>query len=372
MGSAQLTFYDLSRAYYSAYYLNGFQELAESHDLQVSFSHALPARLAAALQEPAYQTRLFAASVFRLQQGGRELYFCIDAHDASRVHKSPAESGFHLPLLEAVDVYFKVNYNPADIAAATELDSWRDKIRPVSQFMPVRPHKWLKYCRRLIAPPALRGLQPGLEHNYPYAGYLSDARRRILDIKNFKSVQEMRAYRDSPKDIDIYFVTGFHANPRLEETMRSRARIIEALADVTDLHTRVGFASYNEMPEEYAQYAQPRQNQDRHMETLARARVVIYTQGVEGCISSKFALAMSMGIPMIGEPLANNPTMVEANPHLRQQFAWIRPDDIAEHAVELAKNTLLTAELAASNARMFDAQLAPGPTARAILAALLD
>ena len=106
------------------------------------------------------------------------------------------------------------------------------------------------------------------------------------------------------------------------------------------------------------------------MQLLARSRIVIYTQGIERCISSKFSLAMAIGAVMVGEPLENNPAMREQNPHLDLQFGYTEPDAIAGRAIELAQSQEQVDALSANNMQMFDTQLRPRIAARDMLAVL--
>ncbi|MBY0498570.1 MAG: hypothetical protein K2P74_02985 [Nitrosomonas sp.] len=370
MTQAQLTFYDTSRAYYASYYLQGFDELSRNGKLQIRIAHSLPQRLKTAIQDADWEHLLFAMALFKFQQGNHEWYFCIDTHDVNSVNVANHSGGYHLPLLQNVDVYFKVNYNPDQIEYTPILKDFRRKIFSVSQFFPIKPGSFLSLSRRLLLTPRLFGFRPGVNYNVPYKDYLTDAKFRLRDLKNFQSLEQILAHRATAKDIDIFFVTSFRQNARHAAVMNHRYQVIKKLSSIASLNTATGFSSEKALPEKYAEVFYPRLDQENYLETLARAKVVIYTQGIAGCLSSKFGLAMALGVAVIGEPLENNPDLLIANPHLKEQFSYSNPDDIVAHAVQLATNPEQARTLGALNAAMFDNQLAPRPTAEYILQAL--
>ncbi len=370
MTHAQLTFYDTSRAYYASYYLHGFDELAKNGKLQIRTAHSLPARLMSAVQDADWQHLLFAMALFKFQQGDHEWYFCIDTHDVNSVNAENHTGGYHLPLLQSVDAYFKVNYNPDQIEYTPALREFREKILSVSQFFPVRPGSLLSLSRRLLLTPALFGFKPGVNYNVPYKGYVTDAKFRLRDLKNFQPLEQIVAHRSTAKDIDIFFVTSFRQNSRHTAVMERRYQVIKKLCSATSLNTATGFSSDKALPEKYAKVFYPRLSQESYLDTLARAKVVIYTQGIAGCLSSKFGLAMALGVAVTGEPLVNNPDLLITNPHLKEQFSYSNPDDIVEHAIHLATNPEKANELGSLNAAMFDTQMAPRPTAEYVIQAL--
>ncbi len=370
MTDAYLTFYDTSRAYYASYYLQGFHELAKNGKLQIRTAHSLPARLMPAIQDSDWQHLLFAMVLFKFQQGDHEWYFCIDTHDVNSVNVTNHTGGYHLPLLQSVDVYFKVNYNPDQIEYTPALKDFREKILSVSQFFPIRPESFLSLSRRLLLTPALFGFKPGINYNVPYKDYLTDAKFRLRDLKNFQSLEQILVHRATPKDIDVFFVTSFRHNSRHVAVMERRYQVIKKLSDAASLNTATGFSCEKPLPEKYAEVFYPRLSQESYLETLARAKVVIYTQGIAGCLSSKFGLAMALGVAVIGEPLENNPELLIANPHLKKQFAYSDPDEIVERAIHLATNLEKARELGNLNAAMFDTQMAPRPTAEYVVQAL--
>ena len=371
MSAASLVFYDTSSAYYSGYYLTGFRAISTEQDLRVRVSNALPPRLAPAVRDAEWQHLLFAMALFRLRVGDREWFFCIDAHDANALDAPGKPGGYHLPLLRSVDAWFKVNYNPAVVDRTPELRPHRDKIRGIAQFFPIRPAMRLALCRRLVLPTTLFGFRPGLGHKQPYVGAMADARKRLAELRNFPTFSEIIGCRGIPKDIDIFFVTSYRGNARHANEMAQRYRLIKKLRVTHGLSVATGFSSFGDLPDKYADVHHPRLDREEYTRTLARSRVAVYTQGMEGCISSKFSLSMAVGNAVVGEPLLNNPDLVKENPHLAEQFAWRDADEIAARAVDLASRQPEKArELGALNAAMFDRQIAPRAVAEYVLRTL--
>lgn len=370
MNDISLTFYDTSRLYYASYYLKGFDELARTDGLRVHIAQSLPERLKTAVQNSEWQHLLFAMVLCRFQQDSKVLYFCIDTHDDNAVNENTRTGGYHLPLLQSVDVYFKVNLNSHILSQTPALLAHRDKIYSIAQFFPIQPPFRLQLGLRLALPSAWVGYKPGLGHNQPYDGHMQAARYRRSDLKKFLPLEHILAYRDTPKDIDIFYVTSYRSHPRHAAVMEQRYQVMDKLASITRFQSVIGFASNHTLPEKYAHRAQRRLNQSTYLETLARCKVFIYTQGMENCLSSKFGLAMALGIAAAGEPLANNPHMQSVYPHLHEQFGYITPDTLIDQAIQLADDTEKSQRLGKLNAAMFDNYLSPRAAATSILALL--
>lgn len=372
MTKPHITFYDTSKAYYASYYLHGFNELKKENRLGLSIAHTLPSELKEAIQNSDRQHLLFLMILFKLQLGDKHWYFCIDTHDSNTLEISNQIDGYHLPLLQSVDAYFKVNYNPNEIERIPELRTQQNKIHSISQFIPLQPSPFLPFCRRLLLTPALFGFKPGLDFSRSYDGYLADARNRFRDLKNFQSLKQIITHRNVKKDIDLFFRTSFRHKPNHETAMDGRLQIMQKLSSIPQLHTAMGFSSYRKLPDKYVNYIHPRLKQSEYVEILARSKIVIYTQGMLGCISSKFALAMALGVAVAGNPLENNPELLAAYPHLREQFRYTEPDELIDYAMHLATHPEKARELGALNASMFDNHLAPRPTAEYVLRTLIN
>ncbi len=367
MDKPRLIFYDSSRVYYSSYYLNGFNELRKSGNLHISISHAIPAQFKSALQNKDWQHLLFTMHLFKYRKGDKECFFCIDTHDSNDIDAHKGSGGYHLPLLQQVDAYFKVNYNPEIIAHTPILKAFDNKIYSISQFFPLKPSLPFSLSHKLALPSKWFGYTPGLSYIQSYDGHLSEAKYRMRDLKNFPTLKQIIAYRKAPKDIDIFYVTSYRHQARHETIMQHRLEVMKKLADIPTLNSVKGFTSYHALPEEYAHVSQRRLSQLEYLETLARSRIVIYTQGIESCISSKFGLAMALGIAAVGEPLANNPQMQTIYPHLKEQFGYTYPDELVNQAIRLINDPEKTRALGNLNAAMFDHYLAPRPTAEYVL-----
>ena len=367
MNDINLTFYDTSRLYYASYYLKGFDELVKSDGLRVRIAQSLPEQLKSAVQDSEWQHLLFAMVLCRFQQGSKILYFCIDTHDDNAIDVNTRTGGYHLPLLESVDAYFKVNLNSAILSQTPALLTHRDKIHSIAQFFPIQPPFRLQLGLRLALPSSWVGYKPGLGHNQPYDGHVQAARYRRSDLKKFLPLEHILTFRDTPKDIDIFYVTSYRNHPRHATVMEQRFQVMDKLASIPRFHSVIGFASNHTLPARYAHLAQRRLNQVTYLETLARCKVFVYTQGMESCLSSKFGLTMALGIAAVGEPLANNPDMQAAYPHLHEQFGYTDPDTLIQQAIQLADDTERNQRLGRLNASLFDHYLSPRAAATSIL-----
>ena len=248
-------------------------------------------------------------------------------------------TGYHLPLLQSVDTYFKVNYNLDHINSTLILNYFNSKILNISQFFSIRPRSFLLLSRKILLSPRLLGFKPSVNHNLPYKNYLTDARLPLRDLKNYQPFERILAHQETPKDTDIFLITSFRHGSRHTEAMEYRYQVIKKLSCLTSLiNPEIGFSSEKLLPEKYAKVTYPRLSQDAYLGTLARAKVIIYTQGIAGCLSSKFGLAMASGAAVIGQPLGNNPGLLIKNSHLKEQLGNSNPDKIVGHAVHLATN----------------------------------
>ena len=333
----------------------------------MSISHTIPAQFKSALQNKDWQHLLFTMHLFKYRKGEKEYFFCIDTHDSNDIDVHTRSRGYHLPLLQQVDAYFKVNFNPEIIARTPILKVFDSKIYSIPQFFPLKPSLPFSLSHKLALPSKWFGYTPGLSYIQPYDGHLSEAKYRLRDLKNFPTLKQVIAYRKAPKNIDIFYVTSYRHQERHEKIMQHRLRVMKKLADIPTLKTVQGFTSYHALPEEYVHESRQRLSQMEYLETLARSRIVIYTQGIESCISSKFGLAMALGVTVVGEPLANNPQMLTTYPHLKEQFGYTDPDELVNQAIRLANDPDKTQTLGTLNAAMFDQYLAPRPSANYVL-----
>jgi hypothetical protein len=364
---SRVSFIDTSRVYFSSFYLHGFNELADTGRIRLRVANRIPERLKKAVQDPEWQHLLFAMCLFEYRQEGRTRYFCIDAHDGNRLDREAPNGGYHWPLLEAVDAYFKVNLNARIVDETPELFAHRQKIRGVPQFFPVKPPLIAALGRRILLPSAWFGFRPGLAHDQVYRGHWAEALRRLRDFANFPAIDDMLNHRTDKKDVDIFFVTSFYAKPRHRTMMERRYRIMKLIGRCQDLKCVVGFTSTESVPESFRDALSPRLTLEQYIATVARARVVVYTQGMERCISSKFAIAMALGSTLVGEPLGNDPSLVQPHSSLAEQLNTEEPDAIAERAIVLARDSVRAREIGATNSQIFDSELSPRASAERML-----
>lgn len=359
---------DTSGIYYSSYYIEGFYQLAETRpNLSVKVSLNIPPRLKRALRDNRWQHLLFAMCLFRIQTGQEERLVCIDTHDVNSLDVESQTEGYHLPLLESVDIYYKVNFNASVIADTPQLSRYADKILPIAQFSPIKVSHWLPFTRRLLKPMKFLGLSPGLRHDQPYLNHFQDALQRLRHLKNFETLSSMLAMREQEKDIDLFFVTSYRAHPRHAEVMDNRYNVITELKAQTQYNVEAGFTAFGPLPDHYQSVQMPRLNQMEYLDRISRSKIVVYTRGIADCISSKFLLFMVSGCVVVGEPIANNLKMLQAFPHLQEQFGFTSAPGIIAKVLELLAADHKRHELADLNMRFFDQWLSPVATAQRML-----
>ena len=373
MRKITVEYIDIASLYYSSYFNHGFDQLAKNvsdtngHSVSLAVSLRTPHKIKPALADKSWQHLLFAMCLFRIQIGNDEFIICIDTHDASTLDIEHQTEGYHLPLLQSVDIYYKVNFSPEMIRQTPLLKSFVNKIKPISQFFPLRPNRWIPFLRRIMLPTTMYGVRPGLRHGKPYVGHLHHAMERLRHLKNFQTFQSVLSTRKLKKDIDVFFVTSFRQHPKHAKVMESRYRLMKELMEQHGLNVIAGFTSFSKLPARYRDAQTARLNQKEYLDKISRSRIVIYTQGIANCISSKFSLFIAYGCVAVGEPIINNPEMSDMFPHLKEQFFSKSPYEIRDRVIELTRNEETQKDLALLNIRLFHEYLSPEKTAQRIL-----
>ncbi len=352
--TARLVFHDFCHLRHAGFYLSGFGQCQGEYGYGLRVSRTAPAPMCAALTDARWLRLRFAMCVFRSELFGKTQWFCIDGHDSNRLDLEGQCWGYHLPLLDAVDWYFKVNHDADRIATDPVLCTYREKIFPIQQFIPVRV-------------PWRASLVPRVLSSAAASWTSTDARERLRGMMNYPTLESILRLRRSPKDLDVFFVTSFREGDRHDAATDFRARIIRALRDQSGVNCLTGLAHSRPLPAEYADLEAPRFRPLEYLRNLARARVVIYTRGLHDCLSSRFALFLAMGLAIAGQRIVNNAPATYRHEHFRRQFFSDDPLEIAERAVELARNPREADELARLNMATFDRAYTPAAAARTVL-----
>lgn len=344
-----ITFFDFADLNYSSFFLNGFLENSRSFDYEFSISKSYPGMLSKFANDRAIRH----IPTFQAHINGETFIFCIDTADSCGRHPDILPS-FHKGLLESAQWYFKVNYNKTMLANDSSLGAGAEKILPTPAFLPLKyPKPWQ--------------LLPSLNLSNPVHKIVSPA-RRVKTLLTLRSLQQLKRLRDTPKDIDIFFVVGYYGRPVHAAEDEFRYQIMHEIASHKEIVAVTGFASHVALPGKFAEFKCKRYLHPEYLHQLSRAKIAIYVRGVHDCLSFKFGQIMALGMPVVGQTLHNNAENMYQYPYFKDQFAYNTPQLIAQKAVDLLKNPEKLALFGKANAHTFDTALTP----RAITARILE
>jgi hypothetical protein len=287
---------------------------------------------------------LFSICIFKFKNKNREFYFCIDLRDCYESDPKIGK-GYHLPLLEMVKYYFKVNYNIDAIQADPNLKINKNKILPIFPFFPVRTTKIFPY---LPSKTILRemGIWTSL-----------DQIKRIKNLYNILSLKQMKRMRNYRKDFDIFFVMNYYHNEVHQIDNEYRYQLMKEILK-SSKNTIVGFTSNDKIPGKFGELQLKRYSLKEHLTNLARSKVGIYVRGVHNCISFKFGQFLCLGLPIVGQTICNNPNIMKFN-FFKEQFSINDPVEIVQKANELLSMPEKMIAVGQSNANVFDNHFTP-------------
>ena len=357
--SDTIVYFDFSNLHFTGFYLNGLAESQTRLGYRFSVSRRPPAALSAALADKAWQALRFSMGVFEARVGDRKQRFCVDAHDANRLDHPAARFGYHYPLLEAVDHYFKVNFAPEAIQEDPLLIKHRHKIVPITPFIPIQPRPRMPYTPRLL---------PSVGDGWR----VNDCRRRLRVLRTPMSIAGVQQRRSAVKDLDLFFVTSFRRGDRHAAATAMRCTLLEGLAKVPLNSALMGFADARPLPSAAEAFRVPRLKLRDYLDELGRALIVIYTRGLHDCLSSKLSLALGAGAALVGQPASNQLDLFGPGSSVTEQLAFETPDAIVERVRDLIARPQDVARLGRGNAEFFDAHLTPSNAADCMLATLRD
>ncbi|MBN1466511.1 hypothetical protein JXA02_12155 [candidate division KSB1 bacterium] len=338
----RITYYNINNPFYSSFYLAGFADWAKKHACDFVIAKQLPAELRRSLSSANSVNLLFAICPFKMECADKAFYFCIDALDRSQMN-----GGFHLPLLEMVRYYFKVNYNFGDITADERLRRHAQVIRPVLPCCPIRGSDSARIVRVLSLP----GAAP-LQN-------LGESLKRAKYLSSMLTLAQLRRTRGLQKCHDIFFVSSFYQGEQHAAVNEFRYRIMKEIKRHRDVKAVIGFSSQKRLEGKFAPLQVKWMPLRHYLTTLARSRVGIYVRGLHNCISFKFGQLFSLGLPIVGQSICNNRDQIMNHPFFDEQFALDEAEDIADRAVELLHQPDKRHTLGLSNAHLFDSSFAP-------------
>ena len=189
---------------------------------------------------------------------------------------------------------------------------------------------------------------------------LRSALRAVPDTARVPRLETLKKLRGTRESLDVFFVTSYYPGPNHAPAMEFRYRLMQELDGRGLRDSSVyGFASRKEIPQPFGRYSMPWFSLSEYLRTVARSRLAVYVRGLWHCVSFKFGEYLALGMPVVGQSLANNVDGLADLPHFDEQFAFDEPREIALQAGALLRQRERRTALAESNARVFDTVLSP-------------
>ena len=223
-----------------------------------------------------------------VERNGVSKRVVVDPTDRNQADSATGE-GYQLDLLEASDLYFKVNYSESGIDAhpATRQNAY--KIRPAGPVYPVRP------AVPFVSRPRLRPL-PSTDWT------LAETSRRLVHLRRTPSERYLRKMRSAPRTHDLHFVMTYYGEGILSELDDFRVELAERLRklDITGVVALAG-----DLPKSLEHLRAPLVPLKDYLRAVSGARTAIYLRGVHDCLSFKLGSLLANGVPLVGQPLHN-------------------------------------------------------------------
>lgn len=333
--------YDFNDINHSSFFLNGFLESSHANRYRFTVSRAVPDLLRGRANDKEWQKNLFAISLFKAEIGDDQFFFCIDTHDSSI-----GEAGYNFPLLEKVKYYFKVNYRSSVVDEDPALRRYADKIIPTTPYFPLKLSRSAMFLPRIMP-------------NGDVSWSFQNARSRIKRLRTLVPLEELKALRDKPKDIDVFFVVAYYRQKHHSDITKTRYEIVERLSESSKINAITGLISNNPLPSELAHLHIERFDQATYFDYMARSKVAVYVRGPHDCLSFKFGELLALGKPIVGQKILNNASTLYRHPNFSAQFAFESAESIVGEIENLLERPDMIAELQRSNANVFDCCLTP-------------
>ena len=355
---AKITYYDFSNIDHASFFAEGFLHLQGRGELQFQVSKSIPAELIG-LELPTWITYRKPASttVYRYEDESSNFLFCVDSNDHNGLDPDLPDvyPGYHLPLIERVKYYFKINYNEEAIAATPAVTPFVDKIAPLPLQYPLRISK---------SRPFLPSLTRMSGQRWP----LGPTKRRLKHMRMMLPLSEYRRLRQLPRDLDVFFVTTIYNSPDHEESNAWRLELLQAISAYSHLNTLIGVVNLkDDLPPEFAKFQLRPMPFNTYITQLARSKVGLYIRGTYGCVSWKFGQYFALGKPIVGESLLNNRQNMYAYDDFSEQFNYGEPKEIADRIAELVADPVKLQQLGETNTATFENHFTPVAVVRQIL-----
>ncbi len=343
----RIVYYDFGDLAYSSFFIKGFIDNEQEFGYRFAVSKRVPSLMRDQKMHGPWDDLLPSVLIFEVVRRGGTFYFCIDTRDSSQRGSEHGE-GYHLPLLDGVGRYFKVNYALDNLLRDPVLETHRTTIFPAGPFFPVRV-------------PVQRIRLPRWRPTRCMHWTWGDIRRRLRSLISGVRLDELTRLRATPKELDVFFVVRYYANPLHAHDNELRYDIIKAIRGNRDLKSITGLVSVDgqSLPGKYAEYQCENYGFKSYLRQLAQSRVAIYVRGLHDCLSFKFSELLALGMPIVGQRIKNNAAQLYRNTVFAAQFAYEEPGEIVQQLTRVLADPEQLKMVGAANALTFDTKFTP-------------
>lgn len=341
----RIIYYDFNNFHFSSFYLGGFISNSAKYGFKFHIAKKNPDILINSDYDSKWISLLFSVCLFKVEFEKAQFYFCIDTRD-SNVTNPNKGNGYHLPLLQKVRYYFKVNYNQNAIDNDPLLRTHAGKILPIHPFFPVNEYSVFSYIPRILPSKSV-------------GWTIKDSLRRLKDLKDIPTMNQMRQFRFLDKEVDVFLVLSYYNERKHFEDNEYRYEIMRKIQDSSEVHSIVGFANKNPLPGKYSKLAVDRFSISNYLQLLSKSRIAVYIRGLHNCISFKFGQLLCLGMPVIGQKIINNTNNLMRYPNFNQQFVYEDPDVIVGELKRVLKDKERLNELSMANTETFEKYFMP-------------
>lgn len=337
-----LTLFDFNNLYYSSFYITGFQSLL-GNDFRLS--HKFPDFLKG---ETYISHRSKLLGVLLLFDDDQDAWFVIDTRDGCR------EQSYHIPLLEKVDFYFKVNFNEGEMVKSQVLSTYKSKIISLPPFFPILPEKGIN-------------LKPKLLPEKHVGWTAQEVFKRCKALKNIMTLSQIFDLRYEHKSKDIFFVMTYYENEKHSDDIDLRYKLMTLLKNDSEIDSSVGFISKGKLPPKYKGLQIPKFSFQEYMKNLASSRLGIYVRGLHQCLSFKMSEQLALGLPVCGQKFSNSIDLLKCLPKFLDQYQYETAEDIYSGIKTLLGDTEKMTTLRQNNMDVFDKSLNSKTVCKTIL-----
>ena len=107
-----------------------------------------------------------------------------------------------------------------------------------------------------------------------------------------------------------------------------------------------------------------------YLRRLAGSRIGIYVRGPHDALAFKFGEMLALGLPIVGQKILHNRSLLAGLPRFDEQFAFETPAEIVAQVATLLQDPTRLAALRGSNTAVFERHLTPAAAMQRIVATL--